>query len=49
METEKEIREDGARRYPGVEVDIAVKDEVSSEAVDEETKSLNNNPRNNDM
>lgn len=37
------------KKYPGAEIDKADKDKVDSRLVKEETKDLNNNPRNNDI
>lgn len=37
------------KEYPGVATNIADKGKVSTKLVDEETKSMNNNPRNSDM
>ena len=47
--TKKETIENAERNYSGVQTDIANDDKVSKKLVDEETKSLNNNPRNNDL
>lgn len=44
----EQLVEDGAKLYSGVATDIAEDCEVSAEMVDEETRTLNNNPRNND-
>lgn len=35
--------------YPGVDVNKADHDKVTKKLVKEETRELNNNPRNNDM
>lgn len=37
-----------ANTFPGVSVDIADDEKVSNKLVKERTKTLNNNPRNND-
>lgn len=37
------------QKYPGVETDNADNDKVDPKLVKEETKELNNNPRNNDI
>lgn len=37
----------GARNFPGIAIDIADNEEVNRLLVDDETKMLNNNPRNN--
>lgn len=39
---------EAAGNLPGVAVDIADKNDVNRELVDQETRILNNNPRNND-
>lgn len=44
----RETADEGARRYAGVAADIADKEKVSQKLVDQETKILNNNPRNDD-
>lgn len=46
---EKKACQEAAKRDSGVATDIALNDEVSKELVDEETKTLNNNPRNDDL
>lgn len=37
-----------ADKYEGVDIDRADKDKVTSKLVDQETRMLNNNPRNSD-
>lgn len=36
-------------KYEGVDIDRADKDKVTSKLVDQETRMLNNNPRNTDL
>ncbi|MCH5219502.1 MAG: hypothetical protein J1F20_02940 [Muribaculaceae bacterium] len=44
--TKKQVK--AADKYPGVAINIADSDKVSSKLVKERVKAQNNNPRNND-
>lgn len=46
MDREEQGREEARIEYPGAAIDAASDDKVSQESVDEETRLLNNNPRN---
>lgn len=50
MKTQQKTSEQdkGARKYPGVAIDISDDEKVSAKAVKDRTCTLNNNPRNND-
>ena len=37
------------KKYPGVDIDKSVDEKVTPKMVKQETKELNNNPRNNDI
>lgn len=41
--------DDGARKYSGVAIDVADSEKTSVKLEKERTKTLNNNPRNDDM
>ncbi len=47
--TEKDRLKDSLRTKPGAAINDADNDKVSNCLVKEEVKTLNNNPRNNDM
>lgn len=49
MDKEKETKQQAAAGYPGVAIDEADDNRVNQPLVDERTKTLNNNPRNNDI
>ncbi|MDE6854418.1 MAG: hypothetical protein K2J38_05115 [Muribaculaceae bacterium] len=44
----KDTADKGARKYPGVAIDVADDEKTSPELVKERTCTQNNNPRNND-
>lgn len=45
----REQKDEALRTLPGASVDRADDDEVTKKEVAEETRQLNNNPRNNDV
>lgn len=48
MEKNNNSRRCGAKKYPGVAIDVADNEKVDSKLVKERVKVENNNPRNND-